>query len=78
MFNEIELPPEYAQLNDGTGKCKYLKDNLCSIYDERPFWCNSKLVYEKHFSNKMSFEEFESVIKKNCEILIQRYGGSEI
>ena len=75
MFDKLDLPSEYAALNDGTGKCKYLKDNLCSIYDERPFLCNSTLVYNELYKDKMSFDEFEQMVKKECDIIISKYGG---
>lgn len=29
----------YDELHDGDGICKYLKGNICSIYDKRPILC---------------------------------------
>lgn len=76
LFNEINLPPEYANLNDGTGKCKYLKDNLCIIYDNRPFLCNSQLVYEKEYKNIYSYKKYEELLKEQCVLLINKFGGN--
>ena len=41
----------YADLDRGDGICKYLKGNLCSIYNERPLLCRIDDCYE-HFSKR--------------------------
>ena len=48
----------YDELNDGTGKCKYLSGNLCSIYDNRPLLCRVDECYDLFFSDKMTREEY--------------------
>ena len=75
LFDKVDLPPEYQELNDGTGKCKYLKDNLCTIYSERPFLCNSTLIYEKYYKDKITFTEFEEIIKNECDEIKKKYKG---
>lgn len=67
---EFEFLKEY---DDGTGKCKYLKNNLCSIYDNRPLFCNSKLLYEEKYKFKMSEQEYYKFLKKECNILKNIY-----
>ena len=75
LFNFIELPEEYQQLNDGTGKCKYLEDNRCSIYQDRPLLCNSHKIYEiNNLEEKMSFEEYEAYLSEKCKELQAIYG----
>ena len=46
-------------LDRGDGVCKYLTDdNLCSIYEERPWHCRSEDVYERvGKALGMSYEE---------------------
>lgn len=34
----------YSKLDRGDGVCKYLNDNLCSIYDTRPVLCRVESV----------------------------------
>lgn len=50
------------------GSCQYLdhKTNLCSIYKERPIYCNVDAYYEKFIYSNMSREEFYSLNKIQC------------
>lgn len=48
----------YAELDRGDGICKYLKGNLCSIYEDRPLFCRIDDCYEQFFKSNtlvMSF-----------------------
>ena len=38
--------PELAGYSDENGCCKYLKNNLCSVYENRPEVCRVDLMYE--------------------------------
>lgn len=53
------------------GICKYLdqKTNLCTIYKDRPIYCNVDKYYEKYLSDKMSKQEFYNMNKKECDKL---------
>jgi Fe-S-cluster containining protein len=44
--------------DSGNGVCRYLKDNLCSIYHNRPLVCNVEKMYVSCFSGIMSEQEF--------------------
>lgn len=48
----------YSDLDRGDGTCKYLKGNLCSIYDNRPLPCRVDECYDLYFKNIMSREEY--------------------
>ena len=51
-----KILPDYDR---GDGVCKYLtKDNLCRIYDNRPFICNIDKIYDNFFKGRMELEEF--------------------
>lgn len=51
----------------GNGVCIYLKNNLCSIYENRPEICNVDLMYEKYFSVMYTKQEFYELNEKACE-----------
>lgn len=56
----------YSDLDRGDGVCKYLKDNLCTIYNSRPVKCNTELFYEKYLCNSISKDEYEKLNKYSC------------
>jgi len=59
----------------GDGVCKHLtEDNLCSIYDHRPFVCNVDEIYNKCFRGRMTVEEFYDITGKACKILQDQEG----
>ena len=47
----------YKDLDRGDGICRYLEDNLCSIYDDRPLLCRVDDAYYKYFQNELSLDE---------------------
>tara|TARA_B100001013_G_scaffold256636_1_gene160352 strand:- start:1634 stop:1861 length:228 start_codon:yes stop_codon:yes gene_type:complete len=54
--------------------CKYLtKDNLCSIYESRPFICNTKKVFDATYNKTMTKEEYFGKAKIACGKLQQLY-----
>lgn len=65
----IGMSPIYAELNDGTGKCKYLNGNLCSIYNERPLLCRIDEGYEAFFKGTMTKEEYYRLNYEVCDKL---------
>lgn len=76
LFHLLNFTGEFIFLkeyDDGTGKCKYLKDNLCTIYDNRPIYCNSELLYEKIYKFKMNKKEYYKFLKEECTKLKKLY-----
>lgn len=76
LFRFIEFSGEFEFLkeyDDGTGKCKYLKDNLCTIYNKRPLLCNSEMLYEQKYKSKISKQEYYNFLKEQCNILKKIY-----
>ena len=69
----LALSEEYADLNDGSGVCKYFdKDTrLCSIYEERPDKCNVEKCYHQ-FSEQYTYSEY---LEKNYEACRLLKGG---
>lgn len=69
-IGESEL---YKELNRGDGICKFLKDNLCLIYESRPLLCRVDESFEKIFSKAMSKEEFYELNYQGCRALKEKY-----
>lgn len=59
-------------LDRGDGCCKYLQDNLCSIYEHRPLICRVDEAYEILFKTQMSKEEYYEINYKMCNFLKTR------
>ena len=67
----LQLSELYADLNRGDGVCKYLKGNLCSIYESRPMKCRIDDSYEIYFKALMTREEYDRMNQEVCEHLKQ-------
>lgn len=68
----------YADLDRGDGVCKYLKGNLCSIYENRPLLCRVDESYEMFFLDKMTREEFYELNYRSCMELKKLYQKTNI
>lgn len=53
------------------GICKYLNQatNLCTIYKNRPIFCNVDAFYDKFLKNKIFKDEFYAANKTECRKL---------
>jgi len=56
----------YKDLDRGDGVCRYLKDNLCSIYEDRPLLCRIEESYNEVFSEVYTKEEYYRLNKEAC------------
>ena len=65
MLQHIPLLSDY---NKGNGVCRYLVNNLCCIYQNRPLFCNIEQMYLSIFKDTFTKQEF---IKMNIEACIQ-------
>lgn len=59
----------YKELDRGDGTCRYLKGNLCSIYDIRPLLCRVDDSYEVFFKEKYSLKEYYEMNYAACRSL---------
>lgn len=48
----------YKDLDDGTGVCKFLEGNRCSIYENRPLLCRVDESYEAIFKSIMDKDAY--------------------
>lgn len=53
------------------GICRYLDQttNLCTIYENRPWFCNIDAYYEQFIKGKMSREDFYTLNQIECRRL---------
>lgn len=59
-----------SEYDKGNGTCMYLKDNLCSIYDNRPDICRIDYMFEKIYKTIMTKDEYYKLNYKACRELI--------
>ena len=67
-WNPLKFDPSIV--ND-KGICIYLdtNTNLCTIYNNRPYFCRVYEYYEKELSSKMSLETYLHKTKIGCKAL---------
>lgn len=65
----LNRSPLYDEMHNGDGICRYLKGNLCSIYQDRPLICRIDDAYRAFFKKEMTLEEYYERNKKACEML---------
>lgn len=77
MFSQLKplLPLEYQALDNGCGECKYLQNNLCSIYKDRPPLCNSDWMYSHVYERKMTRPEYDSILRQKCLEIKEKFGS---
>ncbi len=59
----------YAELNRGDGICKFLKENLCTIYENRPLLCRVDDSYDVYFKDKYTKQEYYNLNYNECKKL---------
>ena len=65
----------YGFLADSTGKCKFLNDNKCSIYAQRPLICRVDEMYEHYYKDSMTRDEFYELNYMLCNVLKNEKGN---
>lgn len=63
--------PIFKDLDKGNGVCKYLRGNICSIYNDRPLICRVDDSYDAFFKDSMTKEEYYQLNYKVCNQLKQ-------
>lgn len=59
----------YKDLDRGDGVCKYLKQNICSIYNKRPIICRVDESYYSFFKEQISLEDYYKLNYDACNKL---------
>lgn len=65
----LDKSPLYDELHDGDGICRYLRKNVCTIYEKRPLICRVDDCYDIYFNDKMGYEEYLRLNYKICKEL---------
>lgn len=67
--------PLAKNLDAGDGVCKFLnrENNLCTIYDNRPDFCNVEKGYSKYFAEFYSEEEYLRLNYAACKKLKEEF-----
>jgi hypothetical protein len=65
----LHLSELYRHLDRGDGVCRYLVENLCSIYPNRPLLCRVDESYEVFFRETMSLDEYYKLNYAVCNQL---------
>ncbi|WP_336175145.1 YkgJ family cysteine cluster protein [Acinetobacter ursingii] len=67
----VNLSELTSYLDRGDGICRHhnQETHLCTIYDTRPEICRVDKLYEQHFKNQISWQEFVEVNLIVCEQL---------
>jgi len=74
----LQYIPILTNYDIGNGVCRYLENNLCSIYKYRPLICNIEEMYSLYFKEKMSEKEFVDINIKSCTRIIEYFNGKSI
>lgn len=65
----LDLSALYADLDSGNGTCRFLKGNLCSIYENRPLKCRVEECYRQFFAKEVSIEDYYRMNYEMCKKL---------
>lgn len=65
----LQKSPIYNELHNGNGVCRYLKGNICTIYENRPLLCRVDEYYGLMLKDQLSYEEYLELNYKYCKEL---------
>ena len=64
----LDKIPKMKEYNRGDGVCRYLFNNKCSIYNQRPNICRGEYIYHMYFEG-MDVEQYYSLLHYYCDII---------
>jgi hypothetical protein len=72
---QVGKNPLGKNLDAGDGVCKFLdrNKNLCTIYDNRPDFCNVEKGYKKYFAEMYTEEEYLRLNYESCAKLKEEF-----
>lgn len=68
----LKAAPEGRDLDRGDGVCRYLEDELCSIYEDRPLICNVEALYQARYATAMSWPSFVEMNLRVCRFFLEQ------
>ena len=69
----LDNHPIYSELDRGDGVCKYLKNDLCTIYERRPDICNVERAYDLYYKEAYKYEDYLKLNTIACIKLKETY-----
>ncbi len=75
MLQHIPILSEY---DNGNGVCRYLENNLCSIYENRPLICNTDEMYRSYFREIMTEKEFVTINMEACIQITEHFNDESL
>jgi uncharacterized protein len=75
MLQHIPIISEYDK---GNGICRYLENNLCGIYENRPLICNTEKMYRSYFRETMTENEFVTMNMAACIQIAEHFNDESV
>jgi len=75
MLQHIPIISEYDK---GNGICRYLENNLCGIYKNRPLICNTEEMYRSYFREIMTENEFITMNITACIKIAEHFNDESV
>jgi len=66
----LALVEEFPYSTDEMGACEKLEGDRCSVYEDRPVFCNYKKAYERYPEAAATIEQWYEKMRSNCNFLI--------
>jgi Fe-S-cluster containining protein len=70
--------PVLSEYDIGYGVCRYLLNNLCSIYEDRPQICNIEEMYISCFKEIIAENEFITLNLEACIQIAEYFSDEEV
>ena len=71
------LTPQLAHWNRGDGACIHLQaDNSCGIYETRPDVCRVNKMWEREFSDAVTWDKYIELTERACRVLDAQVNGA--
>ena len=60
--------PEMRAYDRGDGICRFLADNRCMIYNQRPNLCRGEYLYHRYFEG-IDVDEYYDMLYHYCDLI---------
>lgn len=72
------IVPELKHFDRGDGVCINLReDNSCGIYESRPDVCNTRTMWNEHYSKGMTWNQYVDYSERICVRLDEMVNGGQ-
>jgi Fe-S-cluster containining protein len=74
----LQIIPVLSEYDTGNGVCRYLYNDLCSIYEDRPQICNIKEMYVSCFKEIITENEFVTLNLEACMQIAEYFSDEDV